>query len=223
MFSYLFMKILETRPASYDRRVNRLTGGRIAAVKEAIASEIPSGARVLEIGCGTGELAAMLVSRGVIVDGFDLSPAMVAVAAERIESEGLQGRFSVKLMGVDGMDDLPELSYDGVVATLVLSELSNDERGFTLRHTYRVLKPGGILAVADEVLPRSAVGRAAQALIRIPMLVAVHLVTGTSTRPLADLPGEVAAAGFSIRREIRSHGDAFEILLAERPLHRGVP
>ena len=84
MFSYVFMKILEMSPRSYDRRIDKISRGRVRAAKEAVAALIPGGSRVLDIGCGTGELASMLVARGATVDGFDLSPSMVEAAKGRI-------------------------------------------------------------------------------------------------------------------------------------------
>ena len=65
MFSYVFMKILEGRPRSYDRRMDELSRGRVRAMKQAVAGEIPSGAHVLEVGCGTGELAALICAAAI--------------------------------------------------------------------------------------------------------------------------------------------------------------
>ena len=217
MLSYVFMKILEGRPPSYDRRMDAVSGGRVSAIKRALAAEIPPGIRVLEIGCGTGELGALLCARGAHVEGFDRSPSMLAVAGERIEAEGLTGRLECREMGVDGMDRLPECAYGAVVSTLVFSELSDDERRFALRHAFRVLEPGGLLVIADEVVPRSALRRLGQSLSRAPLLAATYLVAGTATRPIRDLQGEVGAAGFRLEKEERSQGDAFALLVARRP------
>ena len=96
MFSYIFMKILEARPRSYDQRMEKVSHGRVRAMKQAAADEVPPGTHVLEIGCGTGELAAMLCARGATVEGFDRSPSMVAVVRERIEEEELDGRLAAR-------------------------------------------------------------------------------------------------------------------------------
>jgi demethylmenaquinone methyltransferase/2-methoxy-6-polyprenyl-1,4-benzoquinol methylase len=212
VFSYVFMKILEGRPRSYDRRMDKASRGRVRAIKEAVAAEIPQGTHVLEIGCGTGELAAMMVDRGASVDAFDASPAMVSFVRERIAEQGLDKRLTVRHMGVDGMDSLPASHYDAVVSTLVFSELTADERGYALKHTARVLKPGGQLVIADEVVPRSAMARILQSVVRAPMLALTYLVSRASTRPIKDLAGELAEAGFRIRKEDRSHGDAFALV-----------
>ena len=210
------MKILEHRPPSYDRQIDKVSRGRVRAIKQAVATEISPGTHVLEIGCGTGELAAVLASRGATVEGFDLSPAMVKMALERIEALNLRDRLSVRHMGVDGMDALPALNYTAVVSTLVFSELTDGERRFALEHAFRVLKPGGRLVIADEVFPRTKGRRILHALARAPLLVLTYLVSHTSTRPLADLSGEIVAAGFIIEKEVRSQGDALAFLVARR-------
>ena len=216
MFSYVFMKLLELRPPSYDQRIDRVSGGHVRAVKEAIADEVPEGARVLEIGCGTGELASLLISRGATVDGFDLSPSMVEAVRKRIETEGLGEKLKVQQMGVEGMDAFPAGAYDAVVSTLVFSEFNDDERRFALKHSERILKPGGVIMIADEVLPRTKVRRILHALVRAPMLALTYLVTQASTKPIEDLAGEMVQAGFTVEREERSQGDSFALVIGRR-------
>jgi demethylmenaquinone methyltransferase/2-methoxy-6-polyprenyl-1,4-benzoquinol methylase len=197
--------------------MDKASRGRVRAIKEAVVEEVPQGARVLEIGCGTGELASMLIGRGARVDAFDASPAMVEVVQERIAEEVLAGELAVQQMGVDGMDSLPSDHYDAVVSTLVFSELSTDERAYALKHSARILKSGGLLVIADEVVPRKATARILQSAVRVPMLAATYLASRASTRPIADLAGEIAEAGFRVDKEVRSHGDAFALVVATLP------
>jgi demethylmenaquinone methyltransferase/2-methoxy-6-polyprenyl-1,4-benzoquinol methylase len=157
MFSYIFMRMLENRPRSYDRRMNKISLGHIKSVKENVVREIPENAQVLEIGCGTGELATMLLTRGATITAFDVNPAMVAVVRERVKNMGLKNKLTIREMGIEGMDNLPSASYDAVVSTLVFSELTDDERHFTLMHSKRILQPGGVLVIADEVVPHKSV------------------------------------------------------------------
>jgi len=217
VFSYVFMRLLEGRPRSYDRRMDRVSGGRVRALKEAVAAAVPTGARVLEMGCGTGELLVLLAGRGATVVGFDVSPAMLAVARERIEAADLSGRVAVREHGVEGLDGLDPGAWDAVVSTLVLSELTDDERRFALREAHRVLAPGGRLLVVAEVVPGSRLRRAVQTAVRAPLLALTWLSSRGVTRPVADLTGEVRGAGFVIDRNERSHGDAVAFLVAHRP------
>ncbi len=221
MLSYVFMKILEGRPPSYDRRINQASGGRVAAMKKAVVKEVPKGAHVLEVGCGTGELGAMLCADGCTVDGFDFSPAMVKEANRRIVDDKLAKCLSVREMGVDGMDGIEEGLYDAVVATLSLSELTDGERRFALQHAFRVLKPGGTLVVADEVLPKAAGQRWLHTVARAPLVAATFLASRSSTRPIADLAGEAVTAGFTVDKQDLSDQGAFCLLVAHRPKEEG--
>jgi len=53
---------------------------RIAAL---LRAEHPACLRVLDVGCGTGEHARLLTTRGFQVDGLDLDPALLRVAAKK--------------------------------------------------------------------------------------------------------------------------------------------
>ena len=216
MFSYVFMKILEMRPRSYDRRMDMVSRGRVRAVKEAFARRISPGSHVLEIGCGTGELAGLLIERTCTVEGFDLSPSMVEAARARIEDQALEGKFTVKEMGIEGMDVMQGDSFDAVVSTLVFSELTGDERHYALEHAFRVLKTGGTILLADEVVPKTAVRRLLHAIVRIPVSAVTYLVANRSTQPLADLTGELTHAGFHVEWEERSHGGAFAMVTGRK-------
>jgi ubiquinone/menaquinone biosynthesis C-methylase UbiE len=216
MFSYVFMKVLEGRPPSYDQQMDRVSGGRVRVVKEAVVAELREDIHVLEIGCGTGELASMLIEGNRTVEGFDLSPSMISVARERIGCEGLQDKLKVRRMGVEGMDCYGAERFDAVVSTLVFSELNEMERGYALRQASRVLKPLGMLVIADEVIPVRWANRAVHTVVRAVALAGTYLVTGRSTHPIDDLAGEIQAAGFRVEREERSHGDAMSIVIAHK-------
>jgi len=216
MFSYVFMKIIEMRPRSYDKQMDKVSQGRIRTIKESVASEVPAKSHVLEIGCGTGELASMMIQRTCTVEGFDLSPSMVKTAQERIESEHLKGKLNVNIMGIDGMDVFPDSHFDAIVSTLVFSELNDDERRFAIKHSERVLKPGGYIVIADEVVPRSVTRRIMHSIVRLPLLALTYLVSGHTTRPLADLAGEIIQMGFIINKEVRGHGDSFAMVVGRK-------
>jgi ubiquinone/menaquinone biosynthesis C-methylase UbiE len=158
----------------------------------------------------------MLVKQGCRVEGFDLSPAMVEVAKGRIRTENIAEHFTVKTMGVEYMDNLPHSTFDTVVATLVFSELSDDERRFALKHSHRVIKSNGRLIIADEVVPRKKLYRLIHSLLRLPLVVATFLISRRLTRPIAHLTEEVNSAGFDIEMEQRSQAEAFAMVIGRK-------
>jgi ubiquinone/menaquinone biosynthesis C-methylase UbiE len=83
---------------SYDRIFTDSLIGRAqrSATWRHLDSTFLPGQRVLELNCGTGEDALHLAERGVRVDAFDISPAMIAVANRRLAaSRRLPVRFAV--------------------------------------------------------------------------------------------------------------------------------
>jgi ubiquinone/menaquinone biosynthesis C-methylase UbiE len=106
--------------------------------------------RVLEIGCGSGQMLHDLAQRGYEVVGVDLSPGMIN-ASRKLISECLP-HASVPLM-VGDIESLcfPSASFDVVLAAGVIEYLGSDEKA--LRELSRVLKPGGtvLLSVRNKL------------------------------------------------------------------------
>ena len=100
-----------------------------------------TGRTILDAGCGSGPLAVTLRDRGARLTGFDSSPAMVALARQRL------GPGSTVVVA-DLAEPLPfgSESFDDVVASLVLHYL--EDWSGPLAELRRVLRPGGRLIVA---------------------------------------------------------------------------
>jgi ubiquinone/menaquinone biosynthesis C-methylase UbiE len=102
-----------------------------------------SGRRVLDAGCGSGPLCAVLHDRGADVTGVDVSVGMLAIAKRRLSAD-------VALHKADLRDPLPfeDGAFDIVTASLVLHYL--EDWGPTLAEFRRVLAPGGRLIASVD-------------------------------------------------------------------------
>ncbi|HSI51981.1 MAG TPA: methionine biosynthesis protein MetW [Ideonella sp.] len=101
---------------------------------EVIASLVPEGARVLDLGCGTGELLAYLQRhRGCTGYGIELDDANVLACAQR-------GVNVIQLNLEEGLDLFDDRSFDVVLQLETLQHLRNAER--MLRETARVGRIG---------------------------------------------------------------------------------
>ncbi len=217
MSSLALMRWLESAPQRYDAGMRWLTLGRVSKLHDALAAAAAPapGAAVLEIGCGTGAVTARLVARGAIVTALDQSPEMLEQARARLAAES-DGRVTWLERSASEIDALPQQGFDAVVASLCLSEMSAPERAFVLREASRRLRPGGVLAVADEVRPRRGGQRLLHALLRGPQAALAWLLAGSTSRPLRDLGAELRAAGFALRAERRWLADSLAVFIAER-------
>ncbi len=153
MTAVILMKVLESSPNRYDRGIRLLTLGKLDAVYDRLVAPIQPGMLVLDIGCGTGALSLRAASRGALVKGMDINPAMLEIARQRAADAGLDEEITLVEMGVAELDGESSEGFDAVLSGLCFSELSREELSFTLGQIQRILKPGGLLLVADEVRP----------------------------------------------------------------------
>lgn len=100
-----------------------------------------TGRRVLDAGCGHGPLFEELRTRGAVVSGFDLSPAMVALARQRLGADA-DIRVGDLAAGLPYADQ----EFDLVVVSLALHYV--EDWGPTLQEFRRILRPGGRLIVS---------------------------------------------------------------------------
>lgn len=215
MSSLALMRFLESAPERYEAGMRAITFGRVEPLRDALARAVPHGSRVLEIGCGTGAVTRRLVERGARVTAVDQSPDMLEQARERLGAVA-PGVELVERTAAE-IDALPEGGFDAVVASLCLSEMSAAERSFVLREAAKRLRPGGILAVGDEVIPDGRGERLLYRLLRAPQALLGWLLVGSVSSPLCELEREVRAAGFKIQSERRWLLGSLAALIAERP------
>jgi SAM-dependent methyltransferase len=115
--------------------------GRLSGLSRAVSLHTRAGDRVLDLGCGTGELARTLAADGLLVTGCDISPQMLLRAARDPGGPGVGRPGWVRLE--PGWRSLPFASaaFHVVVASSVLEYM--DEPTEVLRECTRVLRPGG--------------------------------------------------------------------------------
>ncbi|MBN1582080.1 MAG: class I SAM-dependent methyltransferase [Anaerolineae bacterium] len=211
------MKVLESAPDRYDRGIRMLTLGRVDRAYDRLAAHIAPGQRVLDIGCGTGALSLRAAQKGATVKGIDVNAQMLEIARQRVEAADLAGAVELCEMGVAELNIETPASYDVVTSGLCFSELTGGERSYALDEAHRVLKPGGLLLLADEVMPRSLFRWLLHWLIRLPLIIITYMLTQTTTRAIRDLPEQVRAAGFTVESIHLSALKDFVELIAIKP------
>jgi ubiquinone/menaquinone biosynthesis C-methylase UbiE len=198
MSTLLLMKLFEAAPGRYDKGIRLLTGRELGDLYERLTAHIEEGDKVLDIGCGTGALTMSAAKRGAIIKAIDINPGMLDIARLKAEAAHLSQNINFEEMGVAELGSEVDNTYDAVMSGLCLSELTEEELNFTVKEVVRILKPGGLFLVADEVRPSSFFRRLFQGFFRSLFKLFVFLVSGTTTRALKNLPKKIEGAGFEI-------------------------
>ena len=117
------------------------------------------GMRVLDLGCGTGDLALDAIKKigesGEVV-GLDFSENMLLLAKKRYDKLGFNGRYRFRLV-LKKAEELPiePEPYDLVVSGFVLRNLY-EHIDPILNGVYRALKPGGRISFLDITEPENS-------------------------------------------------------------------
>ena len=116
-------------PEAY-RRNGAFVPGLAGGVLEWLGAQ--SGERILDLGCGDGQLTKRIAATGAVVQGFDASPEMAAAARSRgvAVDEGTAERLPYA-----------DRSFDAVFSNAALHWM-RDQDGM-MSEVHRVLKPGG--------------------------------------------------------------------------------
>src|SRR5438874_9705710 len=96
---------------------------------------------VLDAGCGTGENALFLASRGQKVTGIDFLAEPVNRARQKAAERGLTATFLV--MDALALKELPEV-FDSAIDSGLFHVFGDDDRRRYVEGLASVLKPGGL-------------------------------------------------------------------------------
>ncbi|HVA45533.1 MAG TPA: class I SAM-dependent methyltransferase [Pirellulales bacterium] len=103
-----------------------------------------AGKRILEVGCGTGNVALNLAKQGALVDACDVSEEAIAICRRRAEHHRLEG-VNFRAVSMEDME-LQEEGYDAVVGTMVLHHIDIPSAADKI---FRLLKPRGLGVFAE--------------------------------------------------------------------------
>ncbi|MCD4822452.1 MAG: UvrD-helicase domain-containing protein [Methanococcoides sp.] len=155
--------------------------------------------------------------KGAKVKGIDVNPQMLEIAQIRVSEASLTQNVELCEMGVTELGSENAESYDVVMGGLCFSELTDDELFYTLKEVKRILKIGGLLLIADEIIPKSSFKRKLNWLIRLPLVIITYLIAQTSTNAIKNLPEKVNEAGLQVESIRYNKTGNFIELVAKKP------
>jgi ubiquinone/menaquinone biosynthesis C-methylase UbiE len=220
--SYIFMKILERRPASYDAGITRYGLGYFAAVRDRMLSLVKPGDRVLDVGCGPGTFSVECAKRGAVVEAVDVNPQMLYTADLAAKKAGVVDKVTFSRASATNLE-FDKAAFDIIVFSLSMSELREVEQWAAMNLAFDLLKPGGALVVADEVVPTHFASRLRYSLRRLVLMLITYVVTRATTHPVREMTSMFRACGFSIAREEEFEGGSLKLVVGSRMEQRPTP
>lgn len=198
----------------YDIVVRMVSFGKDKAIRKASAelAQINPGDKVLDVGCGTGDLtleAKKLAGAAGRVYGIDASPNMIEQARKKAARIGSDVTFQVGL--IENID-FPENQFDVVLSSLMMHHLPDGLKRAGLAEIYRVLKPGGRLLIVD--MQSTSSGLLGQRLT--DFMIQIHGGHAAMQDNITKQISFVEAAGFSIA-ETEKINRQLSYILARKP------
>jgi demethylmenaquinone methyltransferase / 2-methoxy-6-polyprenyl-1,4-benzoquinol methylase len=142
-------------PARYDRLAEVLSMGQNGRWRRAMIDHIvpEHPALVLDVACGPGGVALQLAERTrADVVGVDLTIEMLRQGQRNVAERAMGDR--VRLIAGRGEQlPFPDATFDALTFTYLLRYVDDPEA--TLRELARVVKPGGVVANLEFLLPQS--------------------------------------------------------------------
>ncbi len=115
-----------------------------------LASALPlDGARILEVGCGTGSSSLALAEQGARLTSIDLDAGAIALARRRCELHELAPPEFVAGNAVELLPKLRRGAFDLILFYACLEHMTLDERLAALRASWQRLAPGQLLGVVE--------------------------------------------------------------------------
>lgn len=106
-----------------------------------------SNKRVLDIGCGVGEISVFFAGQGATVTGVDISSEMIKTTKTLAKLHKVAQRVNSEIADIQSLP-FKSNSFDIVYGKAVLHHVNLNE---AVKEVYRVLKPGGIAIFSDPL------------------------------------------------------------------------
>jgi len=131
-----------------DHLIGRLSMSRRYTIPWLDSAKRLDGARILEIGCGTGSSTAALAEQGAAVIGIDVDEKSLATARARLEILGLPAEF-VSANAVDASRLFSGSQFDFIIFYASLEHMTHAERLTSMRTTWEMLEPGQLWVITE--------------------------------------------------------------------------
>jgi ubiquinone/menaquinone biosynthesis C-methylase UbiE len=129
-------------PEWYNRTIDTVQSQAVSRALE--LAELKAGARILDVGCGTGRWLRRYAEIGLVPTGLDATPPMLALARKNATTAPLTAGECFRLPFADA-------SFDAVSDITVVQHVPPASQPAALTEMLRVLKPNGKLILMEMI------------------------------------------------------------------------
>jgi ubiquinone/menaquinone biosynthesis C-methylase UbiE len=201
--------IFDKQAPKYDRSMSRFERTLFADTREKVCARAEG--EVLEIAAGTARNLPHYPD-GVSITGVELSPEMAELGRQRAAELGRE--IDLRIGNAERLDFADE-SFDTVVCTFGLCTIPDDAAA--VREAKRVLRPGGLLLLAEHVRSPNPVVRTIERIVN-PI---AHRLGGDNM--LREPLDHLRAEGFEIDELERRKAGFVELVTARKPSRQPAP
>ena len=157
------------------------------------ALDIPENGSILDVACGTGDVVLEIYAqkRPSLTCGLDFAAAMLDIAKEKAcEIPGRPDNRGIVFVAGNGLClPFPDQRFDAVTIAFGIRNIM--DRGAALREFYRVLRPGGMVAVLEFATPTTRFFKALYLLYFMRLLPAIGALFSKHNKAYQYLPDSV--------------------------------
>jgi SAM-dependent methyltransferase len=167
----------------------------------ALAARLEAGARVLDVGCGSGWAVVQIAERfpRTRCVGVDIEPYSIELARTLIRERGLTERCEARLISADRLAE--QGTYEVATSFLVIHEIAPELKPAALAAVAAALAPGGMFLIFDEAYPETDAALRAMPTRFAALAQWFELTWGNRVNTRTELHELCAKAGLRVREE----------------------
>ena len=140
-----YQKIKKLNLKHYANETEYYSQAGLRSAEEKLLSRLPKGARILDVGCGSGRFSINASKLGFAVTGIDIVPEAIAVCKKRAKDEKLSARFFVKDITTEVLSE--EFDYVFCPRFVINAISTGEHRKKAIENMYQMCKTGGVLFI----------------------------------------------------------------------------
>jgi ubiquinone/menaquinone biosynthesis C-methylase UbiE len=136
-----------------DSQRHPTRGEQLDILTSVIADSYEPGKYILDIGCGSGQVEELILKKNpqTKIVGVDSAAAMLVLAKKRLTAYGDHFQSLQKDIGLLGLADFPQGTYQTVFSVQVLHELNSELRRDLFKKMYDLLEASGQFLIMDRI------------------------------------------------------------------------